>query len=183
MTQLRVRLSASLTAAACLRPSRKPHSGPLTERGGSYDPIQELEGTRRAARVLRTAVASAMLLAMIVSLIPARKRALRGRPASEVTAFSGLVNPTEVRFAPGGKVFVAEKRGTIQMYDGLSDSTPRRSPTCALRSTTSGTAGCSAWQWDSGFTAGRPYLYALYTFDGDVGGTAPRACLPTVDGP
>ena len=41
----------------------------------------------------------------------------------ETTAFSGLTNPTVVRFAPDGTVFVAEKSGLIKTFDGLDDPT------------------------------------------------------------
>jgi glucose/arabinose dehydrogenase len=43
---------------------------------------------------------------------------------SEQTAFSGLTNPTAVRFAADGRVFVAEKSGLIKVFDSLSDSQP-----------------------------------------------------------
>ncbi len=39
-------------------------------------------------------------------------------------AFSGLTNPTVVRFASDGRVFVAEKSGLIKVFDNLSDPTP-----------------------------------------------------------
>ncbi len=41
----------------------------------------------------------------------------------ETTAFSGLVNPTVVRFAADGRVLVAEKSGLIKSYSGLGDTT------------------------------------------------------------
>ena len=37
--------------------------------------------------------------------------------------FSGLTNPTAVRFASDGRVFVAEKRGVIKVFDSLTDTT------------------------------------------------------------
>ena len=39
-------------------------------------------------------------------------------------AFDGLQEPTAFRFAPDGRVFVAEKRGKIVVFDGLDDQTP-----------------------------------------------------------
>jgi len=42
----------------------------------------------------------------------------------ETTAFSGLTNPTIVRFAADGRVFVAEKSGVIKVFDNLTDTTP-----------------------------------------------------------
>src|SRR4051794_22184340 len=43
---------------------------------------------------------------------------------TETSVITGLTAPTAVRFAPDGRVFVAEKRGRILMYDSLSDLTP-----------------------------------------------------------
>ena len=37
---------------------------------------------------------------------------------------TGLTAPTVVQFAPDGRVFVAEKRGMIKVFDSLSDTTP-----------------------------------------------------------
>jgi hypothetical protein len=51
--------------------------------------------------------------AVIQTQVPAAAAAPAG--FTELTAFSGLVNPTAVRFAPDGRIFIAEKRGTIQM--------------------------------------------------------------------
>ena len=66
------------------------------------------------------------------------------RPAGGVTAqavvpagftdqqtLTGLTAPTVIQFAPDGRVFVAEKRGIIKVFDSLSDTTPddvRRPP-------------------------------------------------------
>ena len=41
----------------------------------------------------------------------------------EQTVFTGLVQPTNIEFAPDGRVFVAEKRGTIKVFDNLADPT------------------------------------------------------------
>ena len=43
---------------------------------------------------------------------------------SESIVFSGLTNPTVVRFSPDGRVFVAEKSGLIKVFDSLTDTTP-----------------------------------------------------------
>ena len=42
----------------------------------------------------------------------------------ESVVFSGLTNPTAVRFAADGRVFVAEKSGVIKVFDNLADTTP-----------------------------------------------------------
>ena len=130
---------------------------------------------RRTVRVLRLAVAMAMMLTLTVSMT-SRTTATAAVPTgfTEVTAFSGLVNPTAVRFAPGGKVFVAEKRGTIQMYDGLGDSTPTQVADLRTEVYNFWDRGLLGLEVDPGFLTGRPFLYALYTFDGAIGATAPQ---------
>ena len=50
-----------------------------------------------------------------------------GNPAAgfgESTVVACLVNPTVVRFSSDGRVFVAEKRGVIKVFDSLSDTSP-----------------------------------------------------------
>ncbi|MGH3013167.1 MAG: hypothetical protein ACRDMY_15210, partial [Gaiellaceae bacterium] len=42
----------------------------------------------------------------------------------EEAVFSGLVNPTVVRFSPDGRIFVAEKSGLVKVFDNLADTTP-----------------------------------------------------------
>ena len=99
---------------------------------------------------------------------------------TEVTAFSGLVDPTVVRFAPDGRVFVAEKRGTIQMYDSVADTTATQVADLRTEVYNFWDRGLLGLAIDPGFPT-RPYLYALYTFDGAIGGTAPRWGSPDTD--
>ena len=70
----------------------------------------------------------AILLALIVSFAPQIAAPARAAtlPAgfSESVAFSGLTNPTVVRFSPDGRIFVAEKSGLIKVFDSLADTTP-----------------------------------------------------------
>jgi len=42
----------------------------------------------------------------------------------DTTVFSGLTQPTAVRFASDGRIFVAEKSGLVKVFDNLSDTTP-----------------------------------------------------------
>ena len=42
----------------------------------------------------------------------------------ESVVFSGLTQPTAVRFASDGRIFVAEKSGIIKLFDSLTDTTP-----------------------------------------------------------
>src|ERR687886_502441 len=78
--------------------------------------------TGRRAAVAAVVVGVLCSLAVVVG--PAAPAAA-AVPAgfAEVTAFSGLVQPTNVRFAPDGRVFVAEKRGVVKVFDSLDDPT------------------------------------------------------------
>jgi uncharacterized repeat protein (TIGR01451 family) len=102
----------------------------------------------------------------------------------EEIVFSGLAQPAAVRFASDGRVFVAEKRGVIKVFDNLSDPTPT-----IFADLSTGVHD----YWDRGLLGlalhpqfpSQPYLYVLYSLDAAIGGTPPRwndAC-PTPPGP
>ena len=92
-----------------------------------------------------------------------------------------LDNPTTLRFASDGRVFVAEKTGVIRVFDSISDATP----TVFSASTTN-----VHNYWDRGLLGmaldpsltnpglpSRPWIYVLYTYDhmlGDDQHQAPR---------
>jgi glucose/arabinose dehydrogenase len=89
----------------------------------------------------------------------------------ESIAFSGLTNPTVVRFASDGRVFVAEKSGLIKVFDSLSDTT----------ATTFADLRTNVYNfWDRGLLGlalhpnfpATPYVYALYTYDHVLGSPA-----------
>ena len=66
------------------------------------------------------------VLAALVSLLVAGSAFAGTLPPGfqESIALSGLNNPTVVRFASDGRVFVAEKGGLVKVFDGLGDPTP-----------------------------------------------------------
>jgi glucose/arabinose dehydrogenase len=106
----------------------------------------------------------------------------------ESVAFSGLTNPTTLRFASNGKVFVAEKSGVILVYDGLDDTTPTTFADLSTEVDDYWDRGLLGLALDPNFPAS-PYVYVLYTYDAPLGGTAPvwnDACPgtpgPTTDG-
>ena len=68
------------------------------------------------------------LLALTSPAAPDATAAVLPSGFQESVIFSGLSNPTAVRFASDGRVFVAEKSGLIKVFDGLSDTSPRSSP-------------------------------------------------------
>jgi glucose/arabinose dehydrogenase len=98
--------------------------------------------------------------------------------------WSGLSFPTAVRFAPDGRIFVAQKGGKVLEFDSLTDTTP---------TTVIDLSNVVDDYWDRGLLGlaidpnfpTSPYLYIMYAYDAVPGGTAPRwndAC-PTPPGP
>ncbi len=91
----------------------------------------------------------------------------------EEIVFSGLTQPTALRFSPDGRVFVAEKSGIVKVFDNLSDTTP--TVFADLRTQVHNF-------WDRGLLdvalapnfPADPWVYVIYTFDAAIGGTAPR---------
>ena len=65
---------------------------------------------------------------------------------TDTTVYSGLVTPTAVRFAPDGRVFVAQKTASSTSTTASRTRPRPGTSTSAARSTTSAIAGCSAWR-------------------------------------
>jgi glucose/arabinose dehydrogenase len=103
---------------------------------------------------------------------------------SDTTVLSGLTFPTAVRFAPDGRIFVAEKQGLIKVFDNLADTTPSTYADLRQKVYNASDRGLLGIALDPNF-ATRPYVYALYTFDAPIGGTAPvwRDACPSPPGP
>ena len=91
--------------------------------------------------------------------------------------FSGLTQPTDIRFASDGRAFVAEKSGLIKVFDNLNDTSA--SVVADLRTNVHNF-------WDRGLLGmalhpqfpQQPYIYVLYAHDAAIGGTAPRFGTP-----
>lgn len=122
---------------------------------------------------MRRATALACALAALVALaIPAGAAAEPALPEGfqDEVVFSGLEQPTNFVFAPDGRVFVAEKPGRIKVFDSLGDTDP---PTvfADLRTDVydNGDRGLLGLALDPKFDEGRPYVYALYTWDHVLG--------------
>src|SRR5215217_7208907 len=85
-------------------------------------------GAARRGRILPIALSTALVLgslaAMMAATVSPAHAATLPSGFQESIVFSGLQNPTAVRFAPDGRVFVAEKRGVIKVFDSLTDTTP-----------------------------------------------------------
>ncbi len=128
--------------------------------------------------VLAGAVLAAILVA---SLRPLEANAASTLPSGfrETIVFSGLNEPTNVEFAKDGRVFVAEKSGRIKVFDGLSDKTPTTFADLRTKVHNFWDRGLLGLALDPDFPAS-PYVYALYTYDARIGGTAPRWGQPGV---
>jgi glucose/arabinose dehydrogenase len=96
------------------------------------------------------------------------------------TVLSGLNQPTNIEFAPDGRLFVAEKRGVVKLFDGPGDLTPV--VLADLRTKVFN-------GWDRGLLglaiapdfATDPAVYVLYTLDKKPGGTVPSWGSPGRD--
>ncbi|HEY8237834.1 MAG TPA: PQQ-dependent sugar dehydrogenase [Candidatus Limnocylindrales bacterium] len=109
----------------------------------------------------------------------------------ETIAISGLSNPTNVRFAADGRVFVAEKRGRIKVYDDLSDTTPTSFSDLTTNVHDFWDRGLLGMTLDPSLTGGvgtGPYVYVLYAYDHILGEVAaaphwqPEDSCPTPPG-
>jgi len=99
----------------------------------------------------------------------------------ESIVFSGLTNPTVVRFSSDGRVFVAEKRGVIKVFDSLTDSTPTVFADLNANVHNFWDRGLLGMALAPNFPAD-PYVYVLYTYDHVLGSSAaaPRWGTPGV---
>jgi uncharacterized repeat protein (TIGR01451 family) len=91
--------------------------------------------------------------------------------------FSGLTEPTSVEYAPDGRIFVAEKSGLIKVFDDVYDPAPTVFADLRNNVHNFWDRGLLGLALDPSFPS-RPYVYALYTFDAPIGGTAPTWGTP-----
>jgi len=131
---------------------------------------------RPMARTTRGAVWAAalamMTTALVVSPTPVAQGATLPPGFQESTTFSGLTQPTVVRFAADGRVFVAEKRGVVKVFDSLADPTPDVFADLNVNVHNFWDRGLLGMALDPNFPAS-PYVYVLYTYDHELGSTAP----------
>jgi glucose/arabinose dehydrogenase len=130
----------------------------------------------RRARTLSVALSAALVLgslsAFVAATAPAARAATLPPGFQESVVISGLTQPTAVRFAPDGRVFVAEKRGVIKVFDNLTDTTPVVFADLNVNVYNFWDRGLLGMALAPNFPAS-PYLYVLYTYDHVLGSTAP----------
>jgi glucose/arabinose dehydrogenase len=122
--------------------------------------------------VLAAGVALAVLLATFASCLPP------GFTTDVV--ISGLDQPMAVRFSPDGRVFVAEKRGVVKVYDGLGDTTATVLLDLRTQVYNQHDRGLMSIALAPDFP-NDPHLYVLYVLDAPIGGTPPRWGSPGQD--
>ena len=95
----------------------------------------------------------------------------------ETVVLSGLTEPTAVRFAPDGRVFVIEKGGQVKVFDSLSDPTASVYADLRTKVHSHDDRGLLGLALDPNFPA-VPDIYVSYAHDAAIGGTAPRWGTP-----
>lgn len=106
-------------------------------------------------------------------LLPAAAPASNLPPGfRDETVFEGLEEPTVMRFAPNGKVFVAEKTGFIVVFDSLEDNSPTVFADLRTDVYDTGDRGILGLAIDPNFEANH-HVYVLYTYDHLLGEEAP----------
>src|SRR2546430_13703809 len=89
----------------------------------------------------------------------------------ETAVFSGLTQPTAFKFAPDGRVFVAEKSGLIKVFDSLSDPTPTVFADLRTNVYNFWDRGLLGLALDPNFPT-NPYVYVLYAYDHQLGSSS-----------
>jgi glucose/arabinose dehydrogenase len=190
---------------------------PLSAVGGGIPVAARLAGSRTARRGTRCARSLAAVVVIIAVLpagsvsaapsprdggeifgratrssAPTSPAAVAAVPAgfSDNLVFGGLTFPTAIAFAPGGKVFVGEKRGIVKVFDSTSDPAPTQVVDLRPAVHDFWDRGLLGLAVDPGFgTAGRNFVYVLYTHDHNPlgnpaawGDACPSPPGPTTDG-
>jgi glucose/arabinose dehydrogenase len=86
---------------------------------------------------------------------------------TDTEVLSGLFLPTTLRWAPDGRVFVAQLNGVISVFDSMADPTPSTYADLRRQVYQFADKGLLGMALDPRFTSGRPYVYVLYTYDKD----------------
>ena len=124
----------------------------------------ESSGFRFVARGL------AALLALGAAAAVSAQTSYKQPSFHEVQVFSGLVNPTAVRFLPDGSVLVAEKSGLLKKFDSLTATTPTIVADLRIKVHNFWDRGLLGLAIDPNFTTNH-YVYVLYANNALPGGT------------
>lgn len=126
-------------------------------------------------RLVARSLISAFLVVVagMAAVGPVPARAVELPPGfQDETVFEGLQDPMALRFAPDGRVFVAEKPGLIVVFDSLEDLTPTVFADLRTDVYDQGDRGLFGLELDPNFDENH-HVYALYTYDHMLGDPAP----------
>jgi glucose/arabinose dehydrogenase len=133
--------------------------------------VRSLRARRHSFRGLVGGLVVASMLLVVFGQAPSAGAALP--PGfQESVVFSGLSNPTALRFSPDGRIFVAEKNGRIKVFDNLADTTPTLFADLSTNVYNFWDRGLLGLALDPAFPS-QPYVYVLYTYDHELGSAAP----------
>jgi glucose/arabinose dehydrogenase len=136
----------------------------------SAAPFSDLTGGA-SARPMLGAGAAAPLVAGVSAPVAPTAETLPAK-FQDTAVLGGLDQPTVVRFSSDGRVFVAQKNGEILVFDSLADKTPTLFADLRTEVDDYWDRGLLGLALDPDFPQ-RPYVYALFTYDAPIGGTAP----------
>jgi glucose/arabinose dehydrogenase len=106
--------------------------------------------------------------------VAAQANALTVAGFEDVPVITGLTQPSNVEFAPDGKVFVAQRNGRIYVYDSVDDTTPTLFADLSVEVYDFWDRGLLGLAIDPAYPA-VPFVYVLYTLDAaSPGGMVPR---------
>jgi glucose/arabinose dehydrogenase len=162
------------TSGGAVVPSNVTYDG--TASTAVLDPVDDLAG----ASTFTATVSGVRDLAGNLMAAPLVWSFTTATPSfQETVVFSGLINPTAIEFASDGRVFVAEKSGLIKVFTDLTDTTPSIFADLRTNVYNHWDRGLLSLALHPGFPT-VPYVYVLYSYDADIGGTAPKWGTPGV---
>ena len=127
-------------------------------------------GRRRRISIARALMTLALGALAVHALTSASRAEAVPSGFLQTTVYQGLTKPTDIRFTSDGRIFIAEKRGVIKVFDGPQDTTP---------TVFGDIQGRVMDFWDRGLLSILPArnfpldqrMYAIYTWGGPVGST------------
>ena len=129
-------------------------------------------GRSQAVLISGLGLSCAALATSLLAPLPPARAAEVAPGFQDTVELTGLKLPTNVAFAPDGRVFVNEKRGVIKVFDGLGDTTPDVVADLRTETFNASDSGLNGLALDPAFPA-RPYIYVSYQLDAPPGGAAP----------
>jgi PKD repeat protein/glucose/arabinose dehydrogenase len=130
-------------------------------------------GSRRRAPSLLLSLLLVLATGILAAAVPTPAQAATlPLGFQESVVFSGLTNPTVVRFSGDGRIFVAEKSGLIKVFDSLTDTSPSIFADLNVNVYNFWDRGLLGMALAPNFPAD-PYVYVLYTYDHELGSAAP----------